>query len=117
VIVNRDRYAELPEDLKKIVEVAARATSQETLADFVFHNVETLDVLRTEHGIEFRTFPDDVVQALGTATREVLEELAGTDELTGRVDRSFRAFLAKANRYSALFDQRLLAMRGIALGA
>jgi len=115
IIVNRDKYAALPKDLQTILRVAAAAAAHETLADFTYHNIVSLEPLLAEEGVEVRTWPDDIVRALGATTREVLAELAASDELTGRVHASFSDFLVQANRYGQQFDQRLLEMRGIAL--
>jgi TRAP-type mannitol/chloroaromatic compound transport system substrate-binding protein len=115
IIVNRERYDALPGDLQKIIEIAAAASAHRTLADFTFHNIATFDPLLAEEGVELHTFPDDVVRALGRTTREVLEEIAATDPLTGKVHRSFSDFLSKADRYNRHFDQRMLEMRGLAL--
>ena len=117
IIVNREKYEALPADLQKIIEVAAAAAAHRTLADFTFHNIVTLEPLLAEQGVEIRTFSDDIVRALGRTNREVLDELAASDELTGKVHASFESFLRQANRYGQLFDQRMLAMRGIALEA
>jgi len=113
VIVNREKYEALPADLKKIVEVAARAAAHETLADFTYHNITTFGPLLAEEGVELRTFPDEITRALGEKTKEVLAELAATDALTGRVHASFRDFLGQAHRYNRHFDERLLAMRAL----
>jgi TRAP-type mannitol/chloroaromatic compound transport system substrate-binding protein len=117
IIVNRERYDALPQDLQKVIEVAAAAAAHRTLADFTFHNIVTFDPLMAEEGIELRTFPDDVVRALGRTTTEVLDEMAASDPLTGRVHRSFNDFLAQANHYGQRFDQRMLEMRGLALAS
>jgi TRAP-type mannitol/chloroaromatic compound transport system substrate-binding protein len=115
IIVNRAKYEVLAKDLQKIIEVAAAAAAHRTLADFTFHNIVTLEPLLQEQGVEIRTFPDDVVRALGKTNREVLDELAASDELTGRVHASFESFLVQADRYGQLFDKRMLEMRGLAL--
>ena len=116
IIVERGKFEALPSDLQQIIEVAASATANETLADFHYHNIETLPTLVEEHGVELRTFSDDIVRALGRTTKEVLDELAASDPLTGRVHDSFMAFLTKADRYAERFDRRLLEMRALALG-
>jgi TRAP-type mannitol/chloroaromatic compound transport system substrate-binding protein len=116
IIVDRAKFEALPADIRQIVEVAASATANETLADFQYHNIQALPSLVEEHGVEVRTFPDDVVRALGRTTKAVLDELAASDPLTGRVHESFIAFLTRANRYNQLFDRRLLEMRALALG-
>jgi TRAP-type mannitol/chloroaromatic compound transport system substrate-binding protein len=117
IIVNRERYDALPKDLQKIIEVAASAAAHRTLADFTFHNIVSFEPLLAEPGIELRTFPDDIVRALGRTTKKVLDEMAADDPLTGKVHRSFSGFLAQANRYGRHFDQRMLEMRGLALAS
>lgn len=113
IIVNREKYETLPADLQKIVEVAASAAAHRTLADFTWHNIVSLEPLLAEEDVELRTFSDEIVQALGAKTKEVLDELAAEDELTGRVHRSFGEFLRQATSYNRHFDQRLLEMRQI----
>ena len=45
IVVNRDAYDALPEDLKAIVVAAAHATSVETLGQFYYNNVVSLELL------------------------------------------------------------------------
>ncbi|MFO1039165.1 MAG: TRAP transporter substrate-binding protein [Geminicoccaceae bacterium] len=116
IIVNKDRWAVLPPDLQAIVEAAASATANETYADFVYHNIVSLKPLVDEHGVEVRTWPDDVVVAMGQQSFAIYEELAAKDDLTRRIHTSVIDFLRQANAYGQLFDARLLAMRQMVLG-
>lgn len=114
VIFNRDRFQTLPADLQAVVRAAVAATAQETLADFTYHNVETYTELATKYGVEVRRFSDDVVRALGEATREVMTELAESDTMTRKVYDSYRAFLANAAAYASHAEQGFLNMRSLA---
>lgn len=105
-------WEKLPPDLQAIIEVAASATANETLADFVYHNVESFVPLLGE-GVELRTFPEDIVRAMGREAFAVFEEIAAKDPLARKVHDSFMNFLRKAVVYSDRFDARLLAMRRI----
>ena len=62
-----------------------------------------------------RTWPDDVVESLGRATREVMAELAATDPLAERIGASLAKYLAECDRYAQSFDLRFLQMRAKAL--
>lgn len=115
VIVNKDRWAELSPDLQEIVRRAAQASSAEALADFTYHNIRTFGEL-DKYGVELRTWPEDIVQAMGTATAEVLAEVAETDDMTRKVHASYMDFVKQATRYQHWFDRRLMAMREQALG-
>ncbi|MBI4185322.1 MAG: TRAP transporter substrate-binding protein [Proteobacteria bacterium] len=116
VFVNRARFEALAPDLQEIVKAVASATANETLADFQRHNIESLDPLLTQHGVELRQFADEIVAALGKTTLEVLNEFATGDALTARVHASYMAFLRKANRYNTVFDRKMLEMRAKVLG-
>lgn len=116
ILVNRASFETLPEDLRTIVEVAATAISMETIADFAFNNVMSYAPLLAE-GVELRAWPDDVLEALGRTTKEVMADLAATDAMTAKVAASLDSFLAQANRYAIDFDARYFAMRAKALAA
>jgi TRAP-type mannitol/chloroaromatic compound transport system substrate-binding protein len=115
IIIDRSKFESLPTDLKLILKVAASATADTTLADFTYHNIDAYRPLIEEEDVQVRHWPDDVVRALGRTTWEVLDELEGESELTGRVHASFMAFLEKADHYNRDFDQRMLEMRTMAL--
>lgn len=114
LMVDKEKYEALPEDLQKIVQYAAWATSEEALSDFTRHNGKFLDILVKEHGVTLHTWPEDIVTALGKGAQEVLEELAATDDMTKKVNESYMAYLKEAREWSKWSDQRYLAMRATA---
>jgi len=112
--VNKAKYEALPSDLRAIVSAAASSLANETLADFTFHNTQSLPPLLKEHGVELKQFPDDVVVDLGRLTREVLEELGQEDGLAARIHRSYLEFLEISRNYSGHFDEAMLRQRHLA---
>ncbi len=116
VIVNKDLYNELPQDLKNIVRIACSACANESLAEFQFHNIQSFELLTSKYNVELRQFPDDVVEVLAKTTKEVLTEISQADALTAKVHASFVDYLQKAHVYNKWMDQRLLRMREIAFG-
>ncbi len=115
VIVNTSKFDALPADLQRIVDVAAKAAAAETLADFTYHNIEAYPELTAENGVQVRRFSDDIVEALGAATQDVLTALAARDAMTAKVHAAFTAFLDKANAYAKDFDMPMLEQRARAL--
>jgi TRAP-type mannitol/chloroaromatic compound transport system substrate-binding protein len=113
IIVNKEVWASLSPDLQAIVEAAASATANETTADFVWNNVQSLEPLLSENDVELRTFSDEIVTRLAQAARESLEELAATDEQTRKVHDSFMSFLTRAVPYYGRFEGRMQQMREI----
>jgi TRAP-type mannitol/chloroaromatic compound transport system substrate-binding protein len=116
LLVNQSAFETLPADLRAIVEAAAGASAMEYYADYAYHNATTLQPLVAEHGLELRLFPDDVVEALGRTSLEVLAELGERTPLTRRIHASYTAFRAQANVYAQWFDLPMLRMRAAALG-
>ena len=116
VTANLESFQALPEDLQRIVQYAVSSVSNETTADFLYHNIVSLPTLVQEHGVKLRTFSDEIVAELGRVTFEVVDEEAEKDELTRRVRDSYMAFLRQAAEYSRYMTQPSLRWRDIVLG-
>ena len=82
----------LSTELKQIFEIACMAENDYLLAEFNTRNHTSLNTLVEEHGVQLRRFPDDVLDALRGYSAEVVEELAASDPMSGRVYASYRAF-------------------------
>jgi TRAP-type mannitol/chloroaromatic compound transport system substrate-binding protein len=117
ILINQGAWDALPLDLQAVVEGAAKASAIDYNADYRYHNVTLLKPLVQEHGVELRTFPDEVNDALGATTMEVLSELGDSDDLTRRIHASYMAFLREADAYVQWFDLPILRMRSKALAA
>ncbi|MCK6452153.1 MAG: TRAP transporter substrate-binding protein [Alphaproteobacteria bacterium] len=115
-IVDKKKLLALPPALQKIVESACQATAAETLADFTRHNIEALEPLVRDHGVQLRLWPDDIVKAAGAAWKEVQAEVVAGDALTAKVNDSFVAYLKKARQWAKWSDLPMLRMREEALG-
>jgi len=116
LLINRSAWDALPDDLRTVVEGAAMASAMRYHADYHYHNVTALEPLVRQHGVELRSFPDDVAAALGQTSLEVLEELGAETPLTRKIHGSYIKFLEQANPYSQWFDLPMLRMRAAALG-
>ncbi len=117
VFINKSIYEGLPADLKAAVAAAASSIANEATADFHYHNVISLKPLVEEHGVTLGLFSDDIIAALGAATKEVMAEIAASDPLTGKVHASFTAFRDQAAEYSKWMTAPSLNQRLIGLGA
>jgi TRAP-type mannitol/chloroaromatic compound transport system substrate-binding protein len=110
-LISRSAFEKLPADLQAVVEGAVMAEALAYGADYRFHNVVALGPLVAERGVELRTYPDEVVDALGRTTLEVLAELGESTALTRRIHASYMAFLKRAIAYAEWFDRPILAQR------
>ena len=91
-VVNEKAFAELPDDLKAIVEHACHAANLEMFADFTAKNNEALKVLVDEHKVKLRRLPDDVLAKLQELSEEVVLEGIGDDPLAKRALESYQNF-------------------------
>ena len=110
IVVNKEAYDGLPKDLQAIIANAAAAMAVETLAQFDYFNAQAIAPLKAE-GVEFNSFPADVVAAMRTAWAEVRSELETANPTFKKVGESYDAYLAPAIGYSKLMTQPLLVGR------
>ncbi len=103
--VNLKVWEELSASHKAAIDVAMAAENSMSLAEFNARNNDALDTLRTKHGVQLRQFSDDVLNAIGEASGQVVAEAAAGDAMTRKVYDSFLAFRKKAIAWSRLSDQ------------
>ncbi|QLF93644.1 TRAP transporter substrate-binding protein [Pseudomonas sp. ABC1] len=106
LLVNQQAFDSLPADLQAILTEATRATNQDMLDDYVYHNAQALQQLK-EQGVELKRFPDEVLAAMQRESALVLDELAAQSELNGRIWASMQAFQKQATAMHALSEKEL----------
>ena len=110
-MINQQAWNSLPADLQAIVRVACQAAVTDTLSDFTYNNGIALKTLIDEHGVEIRRFPDEVLQRLDTISTELAEEMAGENEVMGRIYTSFKAYTEIVRPWTEISDKAILDMR------
>ncbi|PHP68152.1 ABC transporter substrate-binding protein [Zhengella mangrovi] len=111
IVVNKEAWDGLPRHLQAIITNAADAANTETLAQFDYFNALAMKQLE-DGGVEFASFPDDVVAALRKASDEVMTENADANPAFKKVMDSYNAFLDLARPYgmkvkAPVFSQRM----------
>jgi TRAP-type mannitol/chloroaromatic compound transport system substrate-binding protein len=104
-LVNAEAFNTLPADLQKIVEVATRAVNQDMLDEYTARNHTALQQLINDHGVDVRPLPQDVLEALKSATLEVIAEKRAEDENFDKIYTSYDAFYQNVKRYHELSEQ------------
>jgi len=113
LIVNREAFESLPEDLREIVMTCASATNDRMLAEFTARNADALQSLVRDHGVEVRPYPDDVLRELRRLSEEVLVETAAGDPLFKRVLDSLRAFRQRSIPYIDVAERAYMNARAL----
>ena len=114
LMVNRDAYDALPDDLQAVIRHAAMASAMETYADFTYNNISIARPL-AESGVELRTLPDAIVRILARESEGFLKEVAASSPMATEVFRSYLTFRGKAAEYARVGDLAALQMRQVAL--
>lgn len=98
LMINQDAWNELPPDLQKIIEIAAQAASLRIFAEYEARNAEYLAKIQAENRVQFREFPEDVLQAFRQSMEAALQEKA-------QVNPEFRRIFESAQKFQKLIRQ------------
>jgi TRAP-type mannitol/chloroaromatic compound transport system substrate-binding protein len=110
-MINKTVFDELPTDLKSIVQNACKVVNQDMLAEYTARNPAALQTLLTEHGVDLRRFPNDVIIRLRELSNEVVAEIADKDAFSQKTFASYQKFLKQAKEWSAISELTYLRAR------
>ncbi len=105
LIINKDAWESLPDDLQAMVEAAARTVNQDMLDEYTARNNAALVQLVDEHGVQLRRLPDDVLIKLKAITKDVLDELVANDPLALKTRDSLQAFQSQVTDYHEISEE------------
>jgi TRAP-type mannitol/chloroaromatic compound transport system substrate-binding protein len=103
--LNKGVWDSLSANEQSLIESCAAAENDIVLAEFNAKNSDALATLVNEHGVQVRRMPNDMLNAIGEKSGDVVAEAAAEDPLTQKVYDSFIKFRGKAIAYSKLSDQ------------
>ena len=107
--MNLDVWNDLSDQHKAIIDNATKATTHYQLSQTLANNGAALARLQAQ-GVQTLQFSDDVWDAFGAASKEVLDENMG-DELFARIRNSFDASLAKSSDWILKSDGEFVSQR------
>ena len=113
IIVNKDAYNSLPQDLKAILKYAARAVNQEMLDEYTARNNQALRELVDKHGVELRKLPDDVLIKLRNISSEVMQEFIQGDEMAQKIYESYKDFKKEVIAYHEISEKAFIETRDL----
>ena len=111
IIINKDAYESLPEDLKAIIKYAAKASNQEMLDEYTARNNKALNELIEKHNIELKKIPDTVLVELRRITDEVMEDFIADDEMAKKVYKSYKEFKEQVINYHRISEKAYIDTR------
>jgi TRAP-type mannitol/chloroaromatic compound transport system substrate-binding protein len=114
LVINKTKYDALPDDLKQVLAIATQAEHDQGLAEANAGNAQALRTLKTEHGVQVRQLPQDVLMALGNASGAVIANVrASGDDITKRTINSFQDTRQILMAWSSITEQSFLTSRAL----
>ena len=102
--INKQVWESFSPSDQAVIRYACRGANDISLGEYNYRNAEALQTLKTEHGIEPRFFPDDVLKSFGEASRDVLADVARSDAKTNAIYQSFTKALELERRWTEISD-------------
>ncbi len=103
--INLEAWNALSDDLKTMVETVSEAEAMRSSSDMLHSNMLALEKLRKIDGLTIGTLPSDIFDAVRGAAKEVMGEVAASDEFMGRMLKSYYDYVASASNYKQLYDE------------
>lgn len=115
--INADVFNGLPDDLKSAVQLACESLYNPVWTEYTTKHALALQKLVAEEGVQVKKLPDDVINAMGQAAGEVIDELRQDDDaLVKQIVESFLAYRDSVGRYKTYADNGQMNARGAVLG-
>lgn len=104
LIVHSEAWATLSDDLKLIVRAAAASVHNWIFAEFEAKNHEALELLTTKYKVQIVQFPTEVLRALRTHAKAVLDEESAKSADFKRVYETYASFQARHEAWGTLSE-------------
>jgi len=116
ISLNKSWYSSLSDWEKAVIEAASLMENQLMFAEMQAKNGEYLTKLVGEHGVQVRSYNDDIWDAFGDAAKQVFAETRAKSPLAAEVDDAFQAKLREIGKSMALSQGQFTAQRNRVLG-
>jgi TRAP-type mannitol/chloroaromatic compound transport system substrate-binding protein len=108
-LVNKKTWDKLPADLQTILETAFRVAAFDMYTQSVDANANSWATMSAEYpDIKVRDFPPAVLEAMQTATNELLAEQANKDALAKEIIQSQKQYLTKVRAWTDISSKAYL---------
>lgn len=106
-------WESLPSDQQAIIQAANAYANAYVINEFTAKNNAALETLVTEHGVEVKQFPDEVLNGLGKLSGEVIGDLANQDALSREVMESIITFRKQSISYASFSERAFYNARSL----
>ncbi|MGO1120097.1 TRAP transporter substrate-binding protein [Rhodovibrionaceae bacterium A322] len=111
-LINRQAFEDLPADLRELIVTVCAAENQRGMAEAEWYNAQALKGFVEEGKVKLRPFPDEVLEEARVISEDVMLNLAGQDDLSGRIIDSYLEAKQSAVAWGQITRQALLQQQG-----
>ena len=105
MIVNKDKFYELPNDLQEIIKKGIESLNIWMQCEFDSKNSIYLKKLIEEEKVQLRKFPRDVLETFKLKTDEVLGEMIEKDPKSKKIFEAYKKFKTSFDDWSTVSDK------------
>ncbi len=105
MIVNKDKFSELPADLQEIIKKGIESLNIWMQCECDYKNSLYLNKLIYEEKVQLKKFPKDVLNTFKEKSNEVLKELIDTDPRSKKIYEAYNKFRLSFNDWSSVSDR------------
>jgi TRAP-type mannitol/chloroaromatic compound transport system substrate-binding protein len=105
LIVNKNAFDQLPDDLKEVIRVVSAAANVMILSEFEARNSEYFLRIKNEGKVSVRTYPDDVLERLQELSFEVINEMTAQDNFAKKVYNSYSIFQNNISGWTNIIEK------------
>ncbi|MBL4616157.1 MAG: TRAP transporter substrate-binding protein [Robiginitomaculum sp.] len=111
--VNLDVWNSFSDAERFAIKTACNQENTLSMSQYNWENQQALKTLVDEHGVQMRTFSDDIWRILGNVTKDVLSDIGNSDPTTKKIYDSYMSALSGAKRMSQYGDGGYLRVRDL----
>ena len=105
MIINKDKFSELPSDLQEIIAKGIESLNIWMQCEFDSKNSFYLNKLLKEENVELRKFPDDVLKTFKEKSNEVIKEMIDSDSKSKKIFEAYEKFRISFKDWSVISDK------------
>ncbi len=109
--INKGVWDKLTDLEREIITTVIQAEGQWQTSEFRARDLAALEKLKSEHGVQVRSFTDEMYTEFGRLSGEVVREMAEGDPQTKKIFESYAAFRKNAVELSKIQEGRYIRAR------
>ena len=103
--INKGVWDSLSAADQTLIQECARSENNEMYAEYNARNAASLDTLLNKHGVQLRQFSNDVLNAIGEASGDVVGEVGDVDAIGAKIYNSFINFRKNVIPYAKISER------------